>query len=399
MNILFLSDNFYPEVNAPATRTYEHCRAWVKHGVKVTVITGVPNFPDGIVFKGYKNKLYQTEIIDGIRVIRIWTYISENKGFIKRIIDYLSFMISSFIAGLFIKTDIIIATSPQFFTSISGRWLSFFKRKPWVMEVRDLWPESIIAVGAMKEGLVIRYFQYLERKMYQTASKIVVVTDDFKKKLIESHHIDSAKICVVKNGANLKLFKPQDKNQNLLEQLELKNKFIVGYVGTHGLAHALDFILKAAKKIKDKNIHFLFIGSGAKKVELLKLKEELSLTNVTMLDPVNKEMVKEYISVMDVGLVNLKKSTAFKSVIPSKIFENIAMHKPILLGVEGESKVMVEKYKVGEFFEPENENEFLQKLTLMNNKPNSYKDNFDDFLKNFDREELAVEMLTFLQKD
>ena len=143
MKLLFLTDNFYPELNAPATRTYEHCKEWIKQGIEVTVITGAPNFPEGKVFKGYKNKLYQTEDVDGIKVVRVWTYISKNEGFIKRIIDFVSFMFTSFIAGLFIKTDVIVATSPQFFTAISGRWLSFWKRTPWVMEVRDLWPESI----------------------------------------------------------------------------------------------------------------------------------------------------------------------------------------------------------------------------------------------------------------
>ena len=162
MKILFLTDNFPPEVNAPATRTYEHCKEWVSSGADVTVITCAPNFPKGKVFEGYKNKLYQKEDVDGIKVIRVWTYITANKGFAKRILDYISFMISSFIAGLFIKTDVIIATSPQFFTAISGRWLSFWKRKKWIMEVRDLWPESIKAVGAMDTNPAIRLFEFLE---------------------------------------------------------------------------------------------------------------------------------------------------------------------------------------------------------------------------------------------
>ena len=152
MRILFLTDNFPPETNAPATRTYEHCLKWVKMGYKVTVITCFPNFPKGKVFEGYTNKLYQKEDIDGIRVIRVWTYISENNGFVKRIIDYVSFAVTSFLFGLFVKTDLIIATSPQFFTAISGRMLSVFKRIPWVMEVRDLWPDSIAAVGSMNKS-------------------------------------------------------------------------------------------------------------------------------------------------------------------------------------------------------------------------------------------------------
>ena len=217
MRILFLTDNFPPEFNAPASRTYAHCKEWVEQGADVTVITGAPNFPKGKVFEGYKNKLRQEEWIDGIRVIRVWTYIAANEGFIKRIVDYNSFMISAIFAGLFIKTDLIIATSPQFFTAIAGRWLSILKRKKWIMEVRDIWPESIKAVGAMKSNFIMRYFEYLERRMYKTAYKIVTVTDSFKKQLIEKHNIPSSKIGVFKNGIDDSLFQPSPKNQEILK--------------------------------------------------------------------------------------------------------------------------------------------------------------------------------------
>jgi glycosyltransferase involved in cell wall biosynthesis len=398
MKLLFLTDNFYPELNAPATRTYEHCKEWIKQGIEVTVITGAPNFPEGKVFKGYKNKLYQTEDVDGIKVVRVWTYISKNEGFIKRIIDFVSFMFTSFIAGLFIKTDIIVATSPQFFTAISGRWLSFWKRTPWVMEVRDLWPESIKAVGAMDTNLAIKFFEYLERKMYKNASKIVVVTDTFKEQLMEVHKISGSKIAVVKNGANLSLFKPKEKNKSLIKELKLENKFIVGYIGTHGMAHALDFILHCAKKLKNSNIHFLFIGAGSNKEALIKLKEELQLKNVTMLGLVSKEEVREYISITDVSLVNLKKSDTFKSVIPSKIFESVAMHRPILLGVEGESKRLVEDYNIGETFEPENEEAFIYEINKMSENSKSYLKGYKRLKNDFDRKKLASKMLEFLLK-
>ncbi|MBC3758484.1 glycosyltransferase family 4 protein [Hyunsoonleella sp. SJ7] len=397
MKILFLTDNFPPEVNAPATRTYEHCKEWVKEGVEVTIITCAPNFPEGKVFGGYKNKLFQKEEIDGINVVRVWSYISANKGFVKRILDYVSFMVSSFIAGLFIKSDLIVATSPQFFTAISGRWLSFWKRKYWIMEVRDLWPESIKAVGAMKDTPAIKFFEYLERRMYKSAHKIVVVTDTFKVQLTQRHNIETSKVMVVKNGMNLQLFKPQEKPKELLERLNLDGKFVIGYIGTHGMAHALDFILKSASKISNQQIHFLFIGSGAKKEELELLKSELKLNNVSMIGLVPKNEIKDYISILDVSLVNLKKSDTFKSVIPSKIFESVAMHKPILLGVEGESKKLVLEYKIGEVFEPENESDFLDKVHLMLNQPKDYREGFHRLKEDFDRKKLAFKMLDFLK--
>jgi hypothetical protein len=184
MKILFLTDNFPPEVNAPVSRTYEHCVEWVKAGEDVTVITCEPNFPKGKVYDGYKNRLYKKELMDGIKVIRVWSYIAENKGTIKRTLDYISYSVTSFFAGLFQKADIIVATSPQFFTALSGRTLSAWKHTPWIMEVRDLWPESIKTVGAVKDGPIIRYFERQEMKCYRKAKKIVVVTDSFRKKLI-----------------------------------------------------------------------------------------------------------------------------------------------------------------------------------------------------------------------
>ena len=397
--ILFLTDNFPPEVNAPASRTYEHCREWVKKGYDVTVITCAPNFPQGKVYEGYKNKLFQRETIDGIKVIRVWTYIVPNKGFIKRTLDYISYSVSSFIAGLFISTDIIIATSPQFFTALTGRTLSKWKRKPWIMEVRDLWPESIKTVGAMKDNVFIRYFEWQEMRCYKSAKKIVVVTDSFKRKLIK-RGIEEAKINVVKNGVNSSLFFPIPKNEALLQKLGLQNKIIIGYIGTHGMAHKLDFILRCAKKMENDNrFHFLLIGGGAMKDKLVKLKQELGCSNVTMLAPVPKKEVVDYISILDICLINLKKSPLFTTVIPSKIFENAAMEKPILMGVEGEAKEIVESYGAGLCFEPENEYDFCKKLQelLVNDFYEECKKGCRKLAADFDRQVLATNMLDVIK--
>lgn len=400
MRILFLTDNFPPEVNAPASRTYEHCKEWVKAGADVTVITCAPNFPQGKVYEGYKNKLYQKEIIDGIKVIRVWTYIVPNKGFLKRTIDYISYSVSAFIAGLFVSTDVIIATSPQFFTALAGHVLSKWKRKPWIMEVRDLWPESIKTVGAMKDNLFIRYFEWQEKRCYKSAEKIVVVTDSFKRKLIE-RGIDAEKISVIKNGVNKDLFKPVPKDEALIKELHLEGKTIIGYIGTHGMAHKLDFILESAHRLEgDDSLHFLLIGGGAMKEQLLKQKEELKCKNVTMLDPVMKNDVARYISILDVCLINLKKSPLFTTVIPSKIFENAGMGKPILMGVEGEAKDIIESYGAGVCFEPENYDDFVAKLHYLLT-PSVYdecKQNCKRLADDFDRSKLAMRMFSVVEK-
>ena len=400
MRILFLTDNFPPETNAPATRTYEHCLKWDKMGHEVTVITCFPNFPKGKVFEGYTNKLYQKENIDGITVIRVWSYITENNGFVKRIIDYVSYAFTSFLFGLFVKTDLIIATSPQFFTAISGRMLSLFKRIPWVMEVRDLWPDSIAAVGSMnKNSRPFKVLKKIEHHLYFSASKIIVVTDSFKKYLIEKHQIKPEKVGVFKNGVLVSNFKKPKLNDviALKDSLGLQNKTIISYIGTHGLAHGLKFILKNISKISNPNLHFLFIGDGAEKENLIKYSKTLNSKNFTFLESVTKSEIPLYIEMSDYSLVNLKKSDEFKNVIPSKIFENIAMYKPILLGVEGESKKLIDHYEVGVCFDPENKESFFNAIKdIQKLDRDSFKVNCNKMLADFDRNNIAENLIKFI---
>ena len=373
MKILFLTDNFPPESNAPANRTYEHAVEWINKGTEVTVITCAPNCPKGKLFAGYKNRLWQKEDMDGITVIRVWSYMSGNSGVLKRTLDYISFAVTAFFAALFVKTDVIVATSPQFFTAISGHFTSFFKRKPWIMEVRDLWPESIKAVDAIRQPRVINFLEKIELALYRSADRIVVVTDTFKEN-IAARGISKAKIDIVKNGVVLYNYPVREKSPELLKKHDLEGKFVVGYLGTHGMAHKLDFILASAKKVVDPDIHFVFVGDGAMKPKLLEQKEKLGLKNVSMLPSVTKEETKDYVSVFDVALVPLRKNETFKTVIPSKIFEQAAMGKPILLGIEGECMELIKDHDAGVCFEPENEADFIEKLNLIKNDKGVYFD-------------------------
>lgn len=396
MKILFLTDNFPPEVNAPATRTYEHCIEWVKQGVDVTVITCFPNFPKGKVFDGYKNKLYQKEVIDGITVIRVWSYIAPNKGFSKRILDYISYAVMAFLVGVFQKTNVIVGTSPQFFTAISARSLAFVKRKKWVMEVRDLWPESIAAVGAMsRESKAYKILEKIERHLYHSANKVVVVTDAFKK-YVASKGVSEAKIEVVKNGVDPSKFQPIEKNEAILKKYQLQDKFVISYIGTHGMAHALSFILDCAKEVVDPKIHFVLQGDGAEKQSLIQKAKTLNLINITFLPFVAKHEIKDYISISDVALVNLKRNDTFKTVIPSKIFENACMQKPIMIGVEGESKKIIDDYNAGVSFIPEDKESFKKALKCILNTENyiDYQKGCELLVKDFNRINLANKMLT-----
>lgn len=398
MKILFLTDNFPPEVNAPATRTFEHCKEWVKAGYEVTVITCFPNYPQGKVYPGYKNSLYKIECMDGIKVVRVWSYMAANKGFVKRIIDFISFSVTSFIVGLFHSCDIIVATSPQFFTALSGRTLAFFKHRPWIMEVRDLWPDSIKAVGAMKDNFVLKYFSKEEKWCYLSAKKIVVVTNSFKREIVKKG-IPEDKIFVIKNGANTELFKPREKSGELLKRLGLEGKRVLGYIGTLGMAHKIDFLIDCIKGLDEYAL--MILGNGAEKESLQQKIESENIKNVVLIDSVPKEEVAEYIALQDAALVNLRRSSLFTTVIPSKIFETASMRIPILLGVDGEARETVEEYGAGLFYEPENKKDFLEKLNTLFSSDEIYRsccDGGEALAEAYDRKRLAAEMLDIISE-
>ncbi len=369
MRVLFLSHYFPPEVNAPATRTYEHCKEWVKQGHKVTVISCVPHHPMGKAYPGYRNRFYQVEDKDGIRAIKIWTYITANEGFVKRTWNYVFYMLMSILIAPFVgKADVVISTSPQFFNGLAGYFVSRLKRSPWALEIRDLWPESILAVGAITNKHIIRFLEYLEMFAYRKADRIVPVTDAFKAYMIEKG-IDEHKIQVITNGVNLDLYQPGEKDQGLAAELGVAGKFVAAYVGTHGMAHHLETILEAAKLCDNPDIAFVMVGEGAERKKLLTMKQEMGLDNVTMVTQLPKERMPALWSITDASLVLLKKSDLFKSVIPSKIFESMAMQCPIVLGVEGEVKGIIEQAGSGICIEPESATELVQAVKRLQSEP------------------------------
>lgn len=369
MHILFLSDNFPPEVNAPASRTFEHCREWVKAGHQVTVITCAPNFPKGKVFAGYRNRPWQSEDMEGIRVIRVWSYITRNEGFAKRILDYLSFMVTAFLASLFVRSvDVIVGTSPQFFTACAAYAVSAMKRRPWIFELRDIWPESIRAVGAMKRERLLDLLERLELFLYRQATAVVSVTNAFKQNLVD-RGIDPTKIFVVTNGVDTSRFAPMPKDQALLADLNLRDAFVAGYIGTHGMAHGLDTVIDAAKVLANTEraarIRIVMLGDGAHRQRLEDRAKNENLHNVLFINTVPKSQVTRYWSILDVSIIHLKKSQLFTTVIPSKMFECMGMGIPIMHGVEGESAEIVIRHEIGLTFEPENHLALVERLLML----------------------------------
>ncbi len=371
MHILFVTENFPPERNASATRVYERACYWTKWGHEVTVTTTAPNFPEGKVYPGYKNQWHQVEQIDGIRVVRVKTYISANEGILLRTIDFVSFMFSSIVVGLFQKKlDIVMATSPQFFAAVGGWVVSLFKRKPFIFELGDLWPASITAVGAMKDNLALKIMERLELFLYRKSAAVVALTNAFKEDLF-CRGIDKRKIHVVVNGVDLPRYSPRPKDKSLLEELGLKDKFVIGYIGTHGMAHGLNKVLDVAKLLlTDDEIRFLFVGSGSAKKNMIAESQELGLKNVIFYPARPKEEMPKFWSVLDVALIHLKNNPVFTTVIPSKIFEAMGMGLPILLaGPEGgEASKIVEADRAGVCIISEDPQLFAQTvLGLKNN--------------------------------
>lgn len=356
LNILYLSQYFPPEMGAPSARVYELSRRWVAQNSAVTILTGFPNHPTGIVPEEYKGQYFLREGKDGIKVIRTYIYAAANKGFIKRVFSYLSFMVSSIIQGTRAsgKQDVIIASSPQFFVGIAGYIISRLKGIPFIFEIRDLWPESIVQLGLLKNEVLISLLEWIEIFLYKRAAHIIVVADSTVDILMKKG-IDKEKISVLKNGVDLILFNFLDNQSALKEKYGFKNKFVVSYIGTHGLSHALDKVLETAELIKPReDIVFLLVGEGAEKEKLQNFAKEAMLTNIVFVDQINKSQLPDYYALSDIVLVTLRKLPLFKHVIPSKLFEIMAMKRPIIISVDGEAKRIVENAKSGVFCEPEN---------------------------------------------
>ena len=358
MRILFLCHYFPPEVNAPASRTFEHCREWVRAGHEATVLTNVPNHPAGKIYPGYRNALAQSETVADIKVYRLLTLLAANRGVMRRSLSYFFYLVMSTLAAPFLpRVDVVISTSPQFFCGLAGYLVSRIKRVPWVLEIRDLWPESIMAVGAINRSLTLRWLVWLAKFAYRKADLILCVTDSFKTAII-AEGIPAAKIEVIKNGVDLEFFSPERSlgpEAGRIPGLDnTQGKFVLSYVGTHGMAHGLDTVLKAAELLRDlPNVLFLLVGDGAEREHLLKQRDIMRLDNVVFLEQQPKTRMPAIWAVTDVSLVMLKDQPLFRTVIPSKIFESMAMMKPVILGVQGESEALLEASGAGLCVQPE----------------------------------------------
>jgi glycosyltransferase involved in cell wall biosynthesis len=356
MRVLFLTHYFPPEVNAPSNRTHEHCREWVAAGHEVHVVTCVPSHPIGQPFQGYRRGWYTHELIDGIHVHRVWTYLAPNKGTIKRTLNYLSFIPTAVFRALRLgRFDVMVGTSPQFFCAVAAWVVASVRRMPWIFELRDLWPDSIAAVGALRKSWALMLLERLELRMYRAASAVVCVTQAFVENLA-SRGIDRSKIHFIPNGILPSFWTAGDRANERHEAGVMESDIVVSYVGTVGMAHGLDTVLDSAVQLQTAApaIKFWIVGDGAELDAVRSTVRERGLTNVRLTGLVPRARIPSILAASDISLVTLRASELFKTVLPSKMFESMAAGLPIVLGVDGEAKNVLDRSGAGIAVQPGN---------------------------------------------
>jgi colanic acid biosynthesis glycosyl transferase WcaI len=373
MRILYLSQYFPPEVGATQTRAYEMARNLVLEGHQVTVITEVPNHPKGIIPPEYRGKLYERTTLDGIEVIRIWVKTSPAKNFRTRLAFYLSYMVNSALAGLLLARgsyDAIYATSPPLFVGGAALALSYLRRLPLFFEVRDLWPESAVAMGELTHPQAVALAEKLETACYRRARQIVVVTRGIYKRLIERGY-PADKLTLILNGANVELFQFQPEAKGRLRaQLELENKFVVIYAGIHGLAQGLENVIETTVRLSGQpDIHFLFVGEGPVKEQIVALAHEKGLNNITFYPEIPRQQMPEFLSAADAALVPLRRLELFQGALPSKMFDAWACQCPTLVSIDGEAREALITAQAGLYVEPEDPEALATAILELKNNP------------------------------
>ncbi len=402
MKLLILTQYFPPEVGAPQNRLYELALRLQKKGVRITVLTAMPNYPQMEIHEKYKNLNYFCEEMDGMVVHRSSIYVSKKRSIIARLRNYFSFVVSSYRTGKrkLGNFDYILCESPPLFLGITAVRLARKKNAKLIFNVSDLWPESAEKLGIIKNKFLLWISYKLEAWIYKKSFLITGQTQGIIKSI--STRFPNKKTYWLPNGVDLDFYNPEIKSNWRIENNFSENDFLLLYAGIIGHAQGLEIILNAANILKEKKeIKFILLGSGPEKEKLLKLKNEKQLSKVVFKDSIPKNKMPEIISAMQTAIIPLKKLELFTGAIPSKIFENLAMKKPVLLGVEGESKkLFIEDGNAGLFFEPENAEDLSEKILQLYNNRNLVKQLGENGRKyvseKFNRNKIADDFWNFL---
>jgi colanic acid biosynthesis glycosyl transferase WcaI len=395
-HILFITPYFPPEKAAPAVRISETAARLVRRGHQVTVLTTVPNYPTGIVPVEYRGHAIQQEILDGTRVIRVWSYTSPNKGFLRRILAQLSFaLIAPILGGKAVgQPEVIIVESPPLFDAIAGRILAWWKCCPFIFVVSDLWPASAVQLEMLKNRILIRLAEWLEWSTYQRAGLVWAVTKGIRQSLL-ARRLPPERVFLLTNGVDTTKFRPQPQAQ-ARAMLDWEDRFTVIYTGTHGLAHGLTTVLEAAERLRDRSeIRFVLVGDGAAKEDLVSRAQQRDLKNVTFLEPQPHDQIPLLLAASDACLAPLRKLPLFEGALPSKIYEAMACARPVLLGVEGEARQIFEQEAGAALaVEPENPDALAAAILYLYEHPRVAKDlgsRGRAFVEShYDREQLSI---------
>lgn len=405
MKILFFTHFYTPEGNAPATRVSALAERWVKAGHEVTVVTCPPNVPNGVVYEGYENRR-TSEVINGVKVERVKMFVAAHKGGLNKLLSYGSYMIKALLAALKLpKPDVVIATSPQILCGYAGVWYKRLRRVPLVMEIRDIWPESMVAVGANVPAPAYKMLELIESAMYRVCDHLVTVGDGYRERLV-AKGVPNEKMSVIMNGTDLTMFTPREKNGELLKKFGLEGKFVVSYIGTVGMACGLDTVLDAAEMLKKasklSNVAFVIVGDGAERERLEAESKRRGLENVVFTGRQPKSTMPDWVASSDVNLVHLKKTELFTTVMPSKIFESAGCARPILMGVDGFAKKLVMDAQAGVPMEPGNAAELVAGVERMAGDPELCRrlgaNAYENIAKVHNRDRQATDYIAILEK-
>jgi|SRR5579863_732062 len=370
-DILLITSYYPPEKGAAMVRMSETAKRLAQRGHQVIVLTTVPNYPTGAIPFGYRNRLIQEEKRDGVRVVRVWSFISAHKGFLRPILSQVSFgCLAAFLGWRAIgRPAIILVESHPLFNAVSGRLLSWGKHCPFVFVISDLWPESAIQLGVLRNKMLIWLAERLEWSTYLRASLIWALSEGIRNTLIK-RGLNPEHIFLLTNGADTSKFCPLPKKLARTE-LGWEDRFTILYAGNHGLSHGLITVIDAAEQMQDRpEIHFIFVGDGSEKVDLMAQARGRHLTNVTFLDPLPHERMPSALAAADICLVPMRKGSLFEGRLPLKMFEVMACARPILLGVDGEARQLaVQEAGAAIYVEPENAEALVSAILYLYEHP------------------------------
>jgi len=325
-----LTHYFPPEVGAPQARLYELALRAVRAGQTVTVVTGFPNYPTGVIPESYRGRFRMEEDLDGIRVIRTWVYATPNRGFLRRILNHLSFAVSSLGATRRLgRVDVFFVESPPLLIGLAALVLRRLKRAPYIFNVSDIWPQSAVELGALRNRFAIGLAEMLEMHLYRKAARVSVVTPGMVDRLAR-RGVPREKLFLLTNGVDTSLFRPAPPNMELARSLGLDERKVFLYAGTHGMAQGLGTVLDAAKLTRNSEVLYVLAGEGADKEALVQRAKSEGIANVRFLPNQPKQVMPDLLNLAYATIIPLKRLDLFKSALPSKMFESMATAKPIV---------------------------------------------------------------------